>query len=994
MIYRGVARVSKAVLLGATIWAGLAGLARADVDDGQMESPIQTPVPTGQFISPTAATGAVFTTLNPGLKDYPDFRANGAIKTAVNGNQTELLVMTSGYNNLSATSGTNKGKFDPAGSNEYVFVYDISGSNAQKPNLVQVIQVPDTYVGLVYSPDGLTFYASGGVDDLVHVYSKTPGGPGRWTEAASIALGHAAPSGSTFLLGGNGLNQPPGVSGLALSPSGATLVAANAYNDSISVVDTATGKVKFEYDLRPFNTTPGADGVAGGETPFTVAVKGEGTVYVSSVRDREVVVVDISGAAPKLVTRIPLPGSPNSMVFNNTITQDELYVTQDNSDTVAMISTATNAVRKQIDTIAPPGLLAKQEHYTGAGANNLAVSPDGTMLYVTNGGANSLAVIALTGPQAEQVIGLIPTGWYPNAVSVGANGAMLYVVNGKSDPGPNPGHLTSATSRLTGTTYPQGNAQAATDANASNQYVFQLEQGGLLALPAPKAADLANLTQQVASNNRYNVATDPHDAGVMAALHQRIHHVIYIVKENRTYDQVLGDVGNGSNGDPSLTVFGSSVTPNFHNLANDFVNLDNFFDSGEVSGNGWAWSTTARETDSVTKNIPLNYANSPINPNGRGAPYESEGQNRNVDIGIATTADREAALPGYSQITAALPGGTANLLPGTNNDGAPDGPQGTPQQSGYLWDSATRAGLTVRNYGFLIDLTRYSGPTPALQIPLLEDPYSADVTVAYSTNPTLRPVTDPYFRSFDNNFPDVFRFVEWQREFNQYVANGNLPNLTLLRLMHDHMGNFATAIDGFTTPETQQADNDYSVGLVAQAVANSPYAGDTLIFVIEDDAQDGPDHVDAHRSTAYVVGPYVKQHAVVKTRYTTVNMLRTMEDVLGIDHLNLNDAYLGPMTDVFDLNQSRWSYQATPSAYLDSTSAQRLTPAKFAGMRPMAPTRPASWWAEQTAGFDWTAEDRVPADLMNRVVWDGMTHGAPYPERRSGIDLGKTQRGE
>ena len=981
------------MLLGATIWAGFAGVARADVDDGQMESPIQTPVPSGQFISPTAATGAVFSTLNPGLKDYPNFRANGAIKTAVNPNQTELLVMTSGYNNLDFTTGAKKGQFDAAGSNEYVFAYDISGANAQKPKLAQVIQVPDTYVGLVYAPDGLTFYASGGVDDLVHVYAKTPDGAGRWTEGASIALGHAAPSGSKFLSGGNGLQQPPSISGLALSPSGKTLVAANIYNDSISVIDTATRAVKYEYDLRPFNTTPGAgDGVAGGETPFTVAVKGETTAYVSSVRDREVVVVDIGDAKPKLVTRIALPGNPNSMVFNNTITQDALYVTQDNADRVAVIDTATNAVRKEIDTIAPPGLLAKREHYTGAGANNLAVSADGTMLYVTNGGANSLAVIALTGPQAEQVAGLIPTGWYPNAVSVGANGAMLYVANAKSDPGPNPAHLTGATGKITGTTYPQGDARAATDANASNQYVFQLEQAGLLAVPAPKPADLASLTQQVASNNRYNINTDPHDAGVMAALHQKIHHVIYIVKENRTYDQVLGDSGGGANGDPSLAVFGRGVTPNFHAIAGNFVNLDNFFDSGEVSGNGWSWSISARETDSVTKNIPLNYASSPINPAGRGAPYESEGQNRNVDIGIATTAGRDAALPVYSQVTAALPGGTANLLPGTNNDGAPDGPQGTPKQSGYLWDSAKRAGLSVRNYGFLLDLTRYSAPTPALQIPLLENPYAAKTTVAYSTNPTLLPVTDPYFRGFDNAFPDVFRFVEWQREFNQYVADGQLPSLSLVRLMHDHMGNFATAIDGFTTPETQQADNDYAVGLLVQAVAHSPYAADTLIFVIEDDAQDGPDHMDAHRSTAYVVGPYVKQHAVVKTRYTTVSMLRTIEDVLGIDHLNLNDAYLGPMTDVFDLNQAQWSFQAKPSAYLDSTAAQRLTPTRFAGLKPLTPARPAVWWEQQTEGFDWTAEDRVPADLLNRIVWDGMTGGAPYPERRSGIDLGSNHQ--
>ena len=270
-----------------------------------------------------------------------------------------------------------------------------------------------------------------------------------------------------------------------------------------------------------------------------------------------------------------------------------------------------------------------------------------------------------------------------------------------------------------------------------------------------------------------------------------------MVKENRAFDQVLGDLKNGANADPSLAIFGRKVTPNFHRLSNQFVTLDNFFDSGEVSGNGWSWSISARETDMVTKTIPLDYASSPVNPNGRGAPYESEGQNRNVDVGIATQAGRTNALPVYGQVAAALPGGAANLLPGLNNDGAPDGPQGTPQQSGYLWDSAVRAGLTVRNYGFLLDLTRYFGPTPALQIPLLEDPHSANTVVAYSTNPTLRPVTDPYFRGFDNAFPDVFRFVEWQREFDQYVAHGNLPNLSLVRLMHDHMGSFGSAIDGF-----------------------------------------------------------------------------------------------------------------------------------------------------------------------------------------------------
>ncbi len=176
--FGAVARLTRATLLGATICAGFTGLAHADVDDGIMETPIQTPLPTGQFISPMAATGAVFTKLDPGLPDHPDYRASGAIKTAVNVNQSELLVMTSGYNNLNYTDGAKKGQFEPSASNEYIFVYDIAGANAQAPKVVQVIQIPDTYVGLTYSPDGLTFYASGGVDDLIHVYTKTPAAPG------------------------------------------------------------------------------------------------------------------------------------------------------------------------------------------------------------------------------------------------------------------------------------------------------------------------------------------------------------------------------------------------------------------------------------------------------------------------------------------------------------------------------------------------------------------------------------------------------------------------------------------------------------------------------------------------------------------------------------------------------------------------------------------------------------------------------------------------
>ena len=234
-------------------------------------------------------------------------------------------------------------------------------------------------------------------------------------------------------------------------------------------------------------------------------------------------------------------------------------------------------------------------------------------------------------------------------------------------------------------------------------------------------------------------------------------------------------------------------------------------------------------------------------------------------------------------------------------------------------------------------------------------PFADHVVQAYNVNATLIPLSDPYFRGFDNAYPDYYRVQEWNREFQQYEHAGNLPNLTLLRLMHDHMGDFSTALDGIRTPELQQADDDYAVGLVAQTVANSPDAGDTLIFVVEDDAQDGPDHVDAHRSTAYVIGPYVKQGAVVHHRYTTINMLVTIKDVLGTQHLNLNDATQVPMADVFDLAQESWTFTATPSQYMHGTTLPLPVRQADAGPIPSS-THDAAWWASATSGYDWAHE--------------------------------------
>ena len=960
-------RLGRSTLLGATVLSGLVLTAtgtRAEISTGQAGNNGQLPLPTGQYVTPTLPTGAKIQFLNPGLADFPSHVVGDAVKTAVSPDGTTLLVLTSGYNLLNDRVTGNQINAD---SNEYVFVFDVSGTNRAAPVQRQVLQVPNTYVGLVWAPDSATFYAAGGVDDLVNVFTRVGEA---FSQAATIPLGHANT--------GIGLRVRPAAAGLGLSTDGSVLVVANMYNDSISVIDTATRTVRFEYDLRPYNTTPGSDGVPGGEYPFTVAMKGNDTAYVSSIRDREIVVVNIAGAGPsRLVKRIPVGGSPNSMILNGA--QSRLFATLDNTDQVVVIDTASNAVTEAIDTIAPPGLLASTTRYTGAGANNLALSRDEQTLYVTNGGANSVAVIPVSGPAPHQVSGLIPTAWLPHSISLSADGGFAYIVNGKSDPGANPANLYGNTDLLTTATYPQGNAVALAQTNGANQYVLQLNRAALVSLPVPQAGDLPLLTSQVAANNRYGIAGDPADAAVMNGLRSRIKHVVYIVKENRTYDQVLGDLPNGANGDPSLAVFGRRVTPSQHRIASNFVTLDNFFTAGDVSLDGWSWSTQGRTTDSVGKNMSVNYA-------GRGLSYDTEGQNRNVAVGNPTVAAREAALPSYAAQLARLKGGAANVLPGVANVGSADAPGRV--QGGYIWDSALRAGLSVRNYGFLVDLTRYFAPgTPIFVPPTLRTPSATGTQVAFPNNPTLIPLTDLYYRGYDNAFPDVWRAEEWKREFDQFVTDGNLPNLTLLRLSHDHTGQFGSAVGGFNTPETQVADNDLAVGRVIEAISQSRYAADTLVFILEDDAQDGPDHIDAHRSTAYVVGPYVKQNAVVSTRYNTVNMLRTMEDVLGIEHLNLNDAYQRPMSDVFDLEQASWSFTAVASPLLRNTQASLPGIKTLFAEGSSLPTHDAAYWEHATRGFDWTSEDRVPADLFNQVLWEGLMSGRPYPVVRTGLNL-------
>jgi DNA-binding beta-propeller fold protein YncE len=959
----------------------------------------------GQQITPLAPQGSRFLPMNPDLPDNPDWLAGQAVTTVMSPDQKTLLVLTSGYNRVFRTDGVPDAYgtfFNWPDSNEYVFIYDVS---TRTPFKKQVVQISNTYNGIVFDPSGWAFYVAGGVDDKIHIITRSA--TGTWGEQSGnfLALGHTR--------GGNGLigqvdtpqgsinlqvGVKPSAAGVAISNDGRTLVVANYYNDSITVFSGGYGnwwKVK-ELDLRPGKSDPSKAGTPGGEYPFWVVVKGNGasaTAYVSSIRDREIVEVNLGGD-PVVTARIPVKGQPNKMTLN--AAQSLLYVVEDQSDTIDVIDTTSNVILETIPVIAPALIIPSSlVQYTGANPNSVTLSADEKQLYVTNGNLNCIAVVALGGANSgDKVVGLIPTAWYPNSVSIknfredgidDGTSVYMYVVNGKSPTGPNPGFR-----------YSYG-PPTHTNGYAANQYNPQLVKAGFQIFLRPSAEQLTTLTAQAAVNNHFSGTESTADAAVMAAVREGVKHVIFIVKENRTYDQILGDLEIG-NGDPDLAEFGAALTPNLHNLARNFVTLDNFYDTSEVSFDGWAWTTSARAPDVVERQYPVAYA-------GRGLSYDTEGYNRNVNVAIPTLGGRQAA----NVLTPDDP----DLLPGQTDVAAPDGPNNE-VNTGYLWDSALRNKLTVRNYGFFVDMTRYSFPPASpYSIPLERNPAltSPPTIVAFPASASLTPYTDPFFRGFDNAFPDYYRYKEWEREFDANYANdlnkeggrefdarddggvrrpfrqATLPSLSLVRFMHDHTGSYGTAIDGVNTPELQQADNDYAVGLLVEKISKSRYANDTLIFVIEDDSQDGGDHVDSHRSVAFVAGTYVKQGALVSTQYNTINFLRTIEEVLGLQPMNLNDALARPMADIFNTTPSPWSFTATPAAILYPPNTQLPLPPKAAGLVVPRLAHNAKYWARVTKGMDFTSEDRFDFAHYNRILWKGLMGDKLYPASPTGMDL-------
>jgi DNA-binding beta-propeller fold protein YncE len=880
------------------------------------------PTPTGKLITPYAAKGSVFQDLNPSHATAPNVRAGYAVAAVVSPDGTLLAVQTSGYNFFSDASGTKTTEL----TSEYVLIYDVSGGH---PKPLQVLSVPHTFQGLAWSPGSDRFFVSGGTDDAVIEFVRN--GP-KFTNGRTFQLGHNGCVGrerlSTTTRWAYGYYEcGPETGGLDVSPDGKRVLVANLQNDSVSLIDLTVGRIVAEQDLRPGIIDPSKRGQPGGSFPRAVTWISADRAYVTSERDREIIALKVSRDQIRIARRTAVRGRPVALLANRD--GSRLYIALDTTSQIAILDTGNDAVIEQLSVVAPSNVYANTQMLGGANTNALALTPEGRTLLVSNGGQNSLAVVRLSdhamggaehGGERSKVVGLVPTGWYPTGVTISQDGATWYVVNSKSPMGPNASWCKAVDpARGLCVQTPAAPADPGRAENGehhlirNNQATYQLQRAGLLSLPAPGARELARLTRQVAHNNRFDQPDlTAEDKRLFIFLHEHIKHVIYIVKENRSYDQVLGDLKIG-NGDPRLALYGEHVTPNHHAIARNFVTLDNFLVSGEASFLGWDWIFTGQTTDLQERAEPLFMRTSHIG--GRRGLVAGSWFNRGLNMAYATSEERHARDPSSPE--------DPDILPGAGSVYAPDGPDWDAGK-GTIWDAALRKGLSVRSYSVFVDSW----------LDITREPYKEKRAVAWATWPSLMPYVDPRFYGFTTGLADYWRVQEFKREFMEFAKKNSAPKLMLVSLHGDHTGSTsAETADGVNTAELQVADNDYALGLLIETIANSPLAHNTLIVSVEDNALDGPDHVSAQRSIVLLAGPYVRQGAVVSTRYTTVNVLKTIETILGIGPIGLNDAFAAPMSEVFDPKATAWSYKAIVPEPLRATRLP-LPPAIEAAPRP------------------------------------------------------------
>lgn len=750
--------------------------------------------------------------------------------------------------------------------------------NKARQRVVCRVVVDQTFYGLCFSPDGRRLYASGGEFESVHEYDFSRGLLGNH-RAVSLA----------------GVGERLVVGGLAMDTAGRDLFACCTWGDLVVRVPVENpdnrivinvgkpkpaakaGGPKGEPPSPPdgrkegddprarekANTGPGMEGVH----PYACLPDPDGKrLYVSLWTDAAVAVVDLD--KNEVIKRVPTARHPTEMVLDPKT--KALYVACANSTQVSVIDTKDYAAVQTINcALHPVGL-------SGNTPNSLTLIADAQIMLVANADASNLSVLNVADPKKAVPLGFIPTGWYPTSVRHNPGDGRLYVANGKG--------ITSKPNRYGPNPLRPG--------QGTLEYIGGLFKGtvGILDMPSPAA--LANLTKQAYACSPLTaeagpLADDvPADNPIPRKVGDRspIKHCIYIIKENRTYDQVFGDLPQG-NGEKELCLFPEAITPNHHKLATEFVLLDNTYVEGEVSADGHEWSMGAYATDFVEKYWPLSYRGSPRSRFG----YPSEG---NLDY-------------------AARPAG------------------------GYIWDRAAEAKVTYRSYGEWIENGK-------------KDP---DGTFADSRAKVkaLEGHYDPKFRGYDLDYPDVKRAERFIEELQRFEKEGTYPQLTILRLPNDHTA--GTRV-GKPTPTAMVADNDLALGLVVEAISKSKFWKETAIFVIEDDAQNGPDHVDAHRVVALVVSPYTKRKFVDSTMYSTSSLLRTMELILGLKPMSQFDAAARPMYHAFTAKPD-----FTP--YTHVVPKTDLKAVNVAG----------AWGAEWSERANLETEDQADDILFNEVIW-------------------------
>ena len=923
--------------------------------------------------------------------------------------------------------------------------------NARPPAVVQNVYFPSPQsanVGAVFSPradrEGFyELYVSGGFENkvwtfLFHPRAVTPvipGSPGPDTEVTAHSVdvsGFARAEPDPRYNGGRAAVYP---AGLALSPDGDTLFVANNLGDSLGIVHDLRGSRRLErVDLA------GRRGAAGGaaspvypyavvalsrphargrKDPYAALPAGAASkVYVSCWNDESVAVIDFAGGGRR-VSYVPVGRHPTAMALNAAASR--LYVVNSNADSVSVIDTATDREVERISVRLAEGAP------TGSSPEGLALSGDGRTLYVANAHSNSVAVVRLSdearavtarraGGRGERrregergearesrrstVQGFIPTGQYPSALAVA--GGTLFVGNGKGTGFANSSTVVDNSGRAPNAPNERFPAGTGRGGGQGGQYSVSLVAGNLAAVPEPSERELARHTQAVMRNNGLVGAERRELFGGRSP----IKHVIYVIKENRTYDQVFGDLaasgdGTRADGDPSLAIFGAGeaarspggaaqdVTPNHRALALRFGLFDRFFVNAEASPDGHNWSTAAFSSDYVDKAYRWGYS-------GRGRTYDYEGFNRLPNLWPQRDAPPLFGPDADAEDVANFMRRYVPYLRGARDVAEPE--------TLYLWDAAARAGLTYRNYGEFVGTVSEADVAALARNRAKSYPDTSPTATAFPTKRSLEGRHSPTFRNYDMATPDALtpdsyraaresggrmdpllspsnadarlrgysRMGDWLEEFRGFVAAREtgrgelLPNFSIVRLPNNHTSGVTA---GRPTPQFYVAENDYALGRLVEAVSHSPYWRDTAIFVVEDDAQDGPDHVDCHRSVALVISAYNRPGALVHEFHNTVSLIRTMELLLGIPAMNLLDATAVPV-DIFRREADLRPYKAVlPDLALDNL------------VTPEARDAATLYWMRRTAEQDIERADMADPRTLNEAIWFSVRgSGSPMPE--------------